>query len=144
MSFVRMTSPGSSRLAGLANARQRLALSYSPATLQYWFAFNDHQWTLKGDPFVGGKLGNYLLAAGFQNVTTESKIMHYDNRAPKQRAAFIEYWTHLLLSGAPGLIEAGKVTPELVEQMSEELSRLRTEEDGVFYYSCIQARAQVF
>jgi len=117
---------------------------YSPATLQYWFAFNDHQWTLRGDPFVGGKLANYLLTAGFGNVSTEVKTMLLDNRAPKQRAETIEYWTNLLLSGAPSLLEAGKVTQELVDEMTRELERLKGSTDAVFFYSFVQARAQAF
>jgi ubiquinone/menaquinone biosynthesis C-methylase UbiE len=115
---------------------------YSPATLQYWFNFNDHQWTLGGDPFVGAKLGNYLLAAGFQNVSTEAKVLHFDNRMPKRRAQFIEYWISLLLSGAPGLIDAGRVTPELVQEMRRELEHLAKTPDAVFYYAFIQARAE--
>jgi len=117
---------------------------YSPATLQYWFAFNDHQWTLGGDPFVGAKLANYLLDAGFQNVTTEIKTLFYDNRAPKRRAEVIEYWTSLLLSGAPGLLEAGKTTVETVETMQRELAHLKTDPDAAFFYSWIQAKAQAF
>lgn len=117
---------------------------YSPATLQYWFAFNDHQWNLKGDPFVGAKLANYLLASGFQNIKTDFPVHHYDNRAPKKRAQFIEYWTNLLLSGAPGLINAGRVTTEIVEEMTRELARLKDDPDSVFYYSWVRARGQAF
>jgi ubiquinone/menaquinone biosynthesis C-methylase UbiE len=115
---------------------------YSPATQQYWFAFNDHQWSLHGDPFVGAKLANYLLGAGFQDVATEVKVHYYDNRTPKRRAAFIEYWTALLLSGAPGLIQSGKVTPELAEEMKNELELLKDAPDAVFFYSWVQARAR--
>lgn len=117
---------------------------YSPATLQYWFAFNDHQWNLGGDPFVGAKLANYLMAAGFQNVSTEVKTLFYDNRAPKRRAEVIEYWTSLLLSGAPGLLEAGKTTTETVEAMQRELNHLKNDPDSVFFYSFLQAKAQAF
>jgi ubiquinone/menaquinone biosynthesis C-methylase UbiE len=117
---------------------------YSPATLQYWFAFNDHQWSLEGDPFVGAKLGNYLTEAGFQNVKTEVRVLHFDNRSPKTRADLISYWTELLLSGAPGLLEAGKVTQEVVDEMKNELSRLKYASDAVFFYAYIQARAEVF
>lgn len=117
---------------------------YSPATLQYWFAFNDHQWNLHGDPFVGAKLGNYLLASGFQSITTDVQFHHYDNRSPKRRALFIEFWTSLLLSGAPGLIQAGRVTQELVDEMTRELERLKGDPDAVFFYAWLQAKAQAF
>jgi ubiquinone/menaquinone biosynthesis C-methylase UbiE len=117
---------------------------YSPATQQYWLSFNDHQWAIKGDPFVGGKLGNILLAAGYQNVSTAVKSFHYDNRAPKQRAQMIEYWTRMLLSGTPSLLAAKRITPEIVEEMKAELGRLKSDPDAVFFYACIQARGQVF
>lgn len=117
---------------------------YCPATLKYWFEFNDHQWNLKGDPFVGAKLGNYLMAAGFQNVHTEVVTHHFDNRAPKKRAEFIEEWTAVLLSGAPGLIEAKKADRQLVEEMRRELQRLKTAEDSVFFYSTVRATGQAF
>lgn len=77
---------------------------YSPATMKFWMEFNDHQWSLKGDPFVGGKLANYLMKAGYQKVTTKILTHFYDNRTPKSRAEFIDYWANLLLSGAPALL----------------------------------------
>lgn len=117
---------------------------YSPATLKYWFEFNDHQWNLKGDPFVGAKLGNYLLAAGFQNVQTEVVNFHFDNRSPKRRADFIEEWAGVLLSGAPHLLKAKKVTPRLVDEMKEELELLKVAHDSVFFYSTVRARGQAF
>ena len=117
---------------------------YSPATLKYWFEFNDYQWSLKGDPFVGGKLANYLLAAGFQNITTKVLTYQYDNRMPKKRAAFIDYWTELLLSGAPNLLKAGRITQDLVREVTDEAQKLKNAPDAVFFYSWIQARAEAF
>jgi len=55
---------------------------YSPDTLRYWMAFNDHQLSVGGDPFVGAKLGNLLQSVGFRDVTTDVKTFHLDNRAP--------------------------------------------------------------
>jgi ubiquinone/menaquinone biosynthesis C-methylase UbiE len=115
---------------------------YSPATLQYWFAFNDHQWSLGGDPFVGGKLANYLLAAGFRQVVTRPVIHHFDNRQPRARAEFIEYMSGVLLSGAPGLIAEGRVTPKLVARMRVELERLKAAPDAVIFDVFIQASAE--
>jgi ubiquinone/menaquinone biosynthesis C-methylase UbiE len=114
---------------------------YSPATQKFWFEFNDHQWNLKGDPFVGGKLANYLLKAGFQEIVTSVITHHYDHRTPKKRAAFLEYWISLLLSGAPALIEAGKITEDTVHEMKKEFSLLKEDPDAVIFYSWIQAKA---
>ncbi len=114
---------------------------YSPYTLKYWFEFNDFQWSVKGDPFIGGKLANYLMKAGYQNVSTKVLTHQYDNRTPKQRAAFMDYWCHLLLSGAKGLIENGRVTQQIVDGMRDELQALKKDPDAVIFYSWILARA---
>jgi ubiquinone/menaquinone biosynthesis C-methylase UbiE len=66
---------------------------YSPHTLKYWMAFNDHQLELGGDPFVGAKLGNLLQAVGCRDIVTTVRPIHLDNRAPGERAEFIAYWT---------------------------------------------------
>ncbi|MEK6580734.1 MAG: methyltransferase domain-containing protein [Bdellovibrionota bacterium] len=117
---------------------------YSPATLKYWFEVNDLQWTLGGDPFVGGKLANYLMAAGFQNIKTSVKVDHFDNRAPKKRADHIEYWTSLLLSGAADLLKAKRVTKKDIAQMKTELAHLKEDPNAVFFICWVQASAQAF
>ena len=117
---------------------------YSPATQQFWFAFNDHQWNLKGDPFMGAKLGNYLMASGFQDVETRVKTAHYDNRMPKRRARMIEDWAQLVLSGAPALLAAKRVNTELVEEMKAEIARLKNDPDAVFFYSWVQATGRAY
>jgi ubiquinone/menaquinone biosynthesis C-methylase UbiE len=117
---------------------------YSPHTMAYWMAFNDHQLELKGDPFVGAKLGNLLLALGYTDITTKVRNIHLDNRAPAQRAEFIAFWTELLLSGADELQTAGKVTEETVECMKLELGRVTHDPNAVFFYSFVQARARVW
>lgn len=117
---------------------------YSPATLQYWFALNDHQWTMKGDPFVGGKLANYLLEAGYQNIQTHAIVYHFDNRTPKRRAQVIDWWAGMMLSAAPELLKAKKIKPALVQEMKSELDELKNDPDAVFFYSWIHASAQAF
>jgi ubiquinone/menaquinone biosynthesis C-methylase UbiE len=117
---------------------------YSPDTLRYWMAFNDHQIALGGDPFVGAKLGNLLSSVGYRDVVTDVKTFHLDNRAPAERAEFLAYWTELLLSGAPALLEAGKVSQEVVDGMTRELDRVARDPNSVFFYSFIQARARAW
>jgi ubiquinone/menaquinone biosynthesis C-methylase UbiE len=117
---------------------------YSPQTLAYWMAFNDHQLELGGDPFVGAKLGNLLQTVGFREIETEVKTIHLDNRWPGERAEFIEYWTELLLSGADGLQASGKVSPEIVAGMKRELQEIARNPNAVFFYSFVQARAQAW
>jgi ubiquinone/menaquinone biosynthesis C-methylase UbiE len=115
---------------------------YSPDTLRYWMAFNDHQLSVGGDPFVGAKLGNLLQSVGFRDVATDVKTFHLDNRAPAERAEFLAYWTELLLSGAPALLAANKVKDEIVQGMTRELERVSRDPNAVFFYSFIQARAR--
>ncbi|HYC77983.1 MAG TPA: methyltransferase domain-containing protein [Planctomycetota bacterium] len=114
---------------------------YSPRTLQYWMAFNDRQIELGGDPFIGAKLGNLLQAVGFRDIVTLVKTFHFDNRTPGERAEFLAYWTDLLLSGAPELLAARKVSAETVDGMKRELDRVAREPSSVFFYSFIQAQA---
>lgn len=117
---------------------------YSPKTLQYWMAFNDRQIELGGDPFVGAKLGNLLQAVGFRDVETHVKTFHLDNRFPGERAEFLAYWTELLLSGAKELLEARRVSNDVVEGMTAELARVGRDPNAVFFYSFVQARARAF
>ena len=117
---------------------------YSLSTLTYWKAFNEHQIALRGDPFVGAKLGNLLQAVGYRDIEVAVKPIHLDNRAPGERAEFLEYWSELLLSGAPGLCDAGKVSDKVVAGMKVELQRVAHDPDAVFFYAFIQARAVVY
>ena len=120
-----------------------LAIAAAGWFMAYWLAFNDHQLELGGDPFVGAKLGNLMLALGYRDITTKVRNIHLDNRAPGERAEFLAFWTELLLSGAPGLVEAGKVSEETVNGMKDELGRVAHDPNAVFFYSFIQARGYV-
>ena len=117
---------------------------YSPNTLRYWMAFNDHQLSIGGDPFVGAKLGNLLQSVGFRDIQTDVRTFHLDNRAPAERAEFLAFWAELLRSGAPGLLEAKAVSEELVDGMTAELERVARDPNAVFFYSFIQARARAW
>jgi ubiquinone/menaquinone biosynthesis C-methylase UbiE len=116
---------------------------YSPNTLAYWSAFNDHQLSIGGDPFVGAKLGNLLQRLGYRDIVTEVRTIHLDNRNPAERAEMIAYWTELLLSGASSMTQAGKVDASLVEAMKGELDQVAHHPDAVFFYAFVQARARV-
>ncbi len=115
---------------------------YSPHTLRYWAAFNDHQFELGGDPFIGAKLGNLLQRVGFAHIETEVRTVHLDNRRPAERAEFLQFWSDLLLSGCEGLLQAGQVDDETVQGMQAELREVSRDPDAVFFYSFVQARAR--
>jgi hypothetical protein len=107
-------------------------------------AFNDYQLSLGGDPFVGAKLGNLLQSVGFRDVETDVRAFHLDNRAPGERAEFLEYWSDLLLSGAPALLEAGQIQQDVVDGMKAELERVARDPNAVFFDAFIQARARAW
>lgn len=117
---------------------------YSPNTWRYWMAFNDFQIDSGGDPFVGAKLGNLLLAGGFRDVSTEVKTFHFDNREPARRKTMIAFWEELLLSAADQLVAAGKVTPEVVAGVRGEMRQVQNDPNAVFFFSFVQARAVVY
>ncbi|MER2996199.1 class I SAM-dependent methyltransferase [Pontibacter populi] len=114
---------------------------YSPSVLQYWMRFNDLQYDMSGDPFVGAKLGNLLQSVGYQRITTEPKTFHLDSRNPAKRAEMIAYWTELLLSGLPQLLEAGYADEELADNVKKEMQVVAKNPNAVFFYTFIQAKA---
>jgi SAM-dependent methyltransferase len=113
-----------------------------PALVAYWAAFNAHQVALGGDPYVGAKLGNLLSTAGFRDVATEVRTYLLDDRAPEVRSDMFAYFADLLLSAAPGLIEAGRVAPSEAAALRAELASAATAPEAVFYYSFVRAVAR--
>ena len=140
----RVLTPGSTVYITEVMNSSFLLDPYSPNTWRYWMAFNDFQHEHGGDPFVGAKLGNLLLAGGYRDVATEVKTFYFDHRAPGRRKVRIGFWEELLLSAADNLIEAGAVTPDVVEGMRREMHQVQNDPNAVFFYSFIQARATVF
>ncbi len=140
----RMLAPGSPVVCSEVLNATFFIDPYSPDTLRYWTAFNEHQLALGGDPFVGAKLGNLLQSVGFRDVVTEVKSFHLDNRDPVERADFLAYWSDLLLSGAPALLGTKRVSEETVEGMRSELARVARDPNSVFFYAFIQARARAW
>jgi len=117
---------------------------YSPNLLRYWMAFNDHQYDSGGDPFIGAKLGNLLLAGGYRDVRTEVKNVYLDNRQPGRRKQMIEFWEELLLSAAEQLIAAGKTDASTAEGMRSELQAVRNDPNAVFFFAFVQAHAYIY
>lgn len=117
---------------------------YSPHVWKYWMAFNDYQYDMKGDPFIGAKLGNILMQQGYRDIKVKTKTWHLDNRRPAKRKEFIEYWSELLLSASDQLIKEKYVDEETVNKARAELKTVRNDPNAVFYYSFIQASAKAF
>lgn len=115
---------------------------YSPNVWKYWMAFNEYQLKQSGDPFVGAKLGNLLMQLGYHDIHTEIKTWFLDNRYPQARKDCVEYWADLLLSASQQLLDAKYVSQEVVEEMKNEMSRVASDPNAVFFYSFVQARAR--
>lgn len=115
--------------------------SACPAVMAYWEAMNRQQEAAGGDPCVGAKLGNYLLEAGFDEIKTSVWTHHYDQRDRDALIRQINYWESLLLSAAPQLLDANLVDAGLIQEMSQEFARLRTDPRSVFHYTPIKFRA---
>lgn len=116
---------------------------YSPAYLKYWFEFNDLQYEIKGHPFVGAQLGHLLKEAGFTDVHTEIRPLHFDSREPEKRAAFTEYFYQILVSAEPALLKAGRVDRKLIEKIRKEVEVVKHARDAVFFYAFMRATATV-
>lgn len=115
---------------------------YSPNVWKYWMAFNEYQRSQAGDPFVGAKLGNFLMQLGYRDIQTEIKTWFLDNRYPQLRKDCVEYWAELLLSASDQLVAANYVSNEIVEEMKKEMSRVANDPNAVFFYSFVQASAK--
>ena len=139
----RVLAPGASVYVTEVMNSSFLLDPYSPNVWRYWMAFNDFQLESGGDPFVGAKLGNLLLAGGYRDVTTQAKTFHFDNREPARRKIMIAFWQELLLSAADQLIAAGKVDEETVEGVRQEMRQVQNDPNAVFFYAFVQARASV-
>jgi len=140
----RVLAPGSPVYVTEVMNASFLLHPYSPNVWRYWMAFNDFQYDHGGDPFVGAKLGNLLLAGGFRDVHTEIKTLHLDNREPARRKTMIAFWEALLLSAADQLVQAGAVSEAIVAGMRREMNDVQNDPDAVFFYSFVQARATVY
>lgn len=116
---------------------------YSPHIWKYWMAYNDYQHENKGDPFVGAKLGNFLLNTGFKDIETQVKNWHFDNRQPERRRQTMLFWKSLMLSAEDALLSSNKIDQDTVAAMKREFSEVETDPDAVFFYSFLQAKAAI-
>lgn len=140
----RVLRPGSEIIVNEVMNHSFFLDPYSPSVWKYWMAFNDYQYDKAGDPFVGVKLGNLLTQVGYQNIRTEIKTWHFDNRIPDKRKETIMFWTELLLSGSEALIKENYVDAETVSKAKEELNQVANDPNGVFFFSFMQAKANVY
>lgn len=113
----------------------------APHTMRYWAAFNQHQQALRGDPYVGAKLGHGLHHAGFRDIELAAREVVFDDRDPAARAGFMRYFEDLLRSAAPSLLAARRLDPADLAAVGEELEAIGRGPGSVFFYAFVQARA---
>ncbi|MBN7809590.1 methyltransferase [Algoriphagus sp. H41] len=114
-----------------------------PALTHYYRVYNQQQRDFGGNPDVGAQLGNLLAHAGFREIELSRSGFHLDQSQPEELRRFVEFWKILMKSGAPGLIESGLLRPDEVKAMETDLDRLLEDENAVFFYQFVQAKATV-
>lgn len=115
----------------------------SPALDYYYQKYNEQQISFGGNPDVGSQLGNLLFQAGFSEISLLHNGFHLDQSNPEELKRVINFWKILMKSGADGLLDAGLVTQEDIAQMENDLDRVLADENAVFFYQFVQAKATV-
>jgi len=114
---------------------------YSPATLQYCYHFNDHQWNLGGNPFSGAFLRTQLKDSGFSNIQVDFKNFLFDKVNPKSRNVFMKEFLALLLSAQDELLKKKIVSSELVEEMKKEWNKALIDDEAILFFNLVQSHA---
>lgn len=115
-----------------------------PAIQSYFTAYTELQREFGGDPDVGGRVPGLFSQAGFTDISIRdvSPVLDHRMRETAQRTAFIDYFRTLLLSGADQLIDGGRVSAALVDDLSAEFAALAARPDAVFSYGAKQIRGR--
>lgn len=112
-----------------------------PAVAAYWDAYNRGQRAVGGDPFVGAKVGNLLLEAGFAEIRARPWGIHHDQRDRAALSGWLDYLEPLLDSAAPGLLDSGLVERGLIDAMKVELRTLRGDPRAAYFYTPVKFSA---
>lgn len=115
----------------------------SLAVEEYWRAYNRFQEELGGDPYVGAKLPSLLAQAGFQGIEVEmvSRFLGPENRPERDR--FLDYWHRLLMSPSSRLLEEGRVTAELLDEVGAGFEAVRRSDEGILFFGFTRGKAMV-
>ncbi len=112
-----------------------------PGLKLYYDTYNEFQISLGGDPDVGGKIGNMLKVAGFKGIELSHGGFHLDQTNSGELIKIITYWKGLMKSGANSMIEAGVISEDQVQMMENDLDQISEDENAVFFYQFVQAKA---
>lgn len=108
----------------------------APAIARYFAAFTALQAEFGGDPHIGIRMPGLLAQAGFADIAGLDVSPTLDARMtdPAARRAFLDYFRTLLLSGAPPLLERGRIDADLPQAVAQEFARLLADPAAVFSY----------
>lgn len=109
----------------------------------YYQRYNEQQLSFGGNPDIGSQLGNLLFHAGYKEIQLLHNGFHLDQSNPSELKRFIAFWKILMKSGAPGLLDTGSIVQSDIDQMDFDLDRLLADENAVFFYQFVQAKATV-
>jgi SAM-dependent methyltransferase len=112
-----------------------------PNLEHYFEAMSAFQRKIGGNPDVGIELGNLLAHAGFSTISTRFDGFYLDQRSGDSRKIFTAYWIELLKSAAPALLESGDCSFQALKLMEEDLEKIGNDENAVFFYQFVQAKA---
>ena len=107
----------------------------------WWHAFNTLQVELGGDPDVGVRLAALFDAAGFDRISLNEVSPQLDGRGKclVERREFLDFWQTLLLSGAPKLLQHGRVTEADIAALKTAFATLAETPEAIFRYAAMQA-----
>lgn len=137
----RMLKPGGETIAVEVQNSSLFLSPECPTFMEYWQKLNRLQLEMKGDPFVGSKLGNLFSNAGFSKVNVTPVNLHFDATRAALRAAFLDYWFNLSMSAAPQLTEHDASVSSMLPEIEREFTRLRNTPESVFLYTFFVAKA---
>lgn len=112
-----------------------------PGLKRYYEVYNEFQISLGGDPDVGAKLGNMLNESGYTGIELFHGGFHLDQTNPSELNKIITYWKGLMKSGANSMIQAGVISEKEVLMMENDLDQISKDENAVFFYQFVQAKA---
>lgn len=109
----------------------------------YYEKYNSYHRSLNGDPDIGAKLGNMLSWAGFKEIELFRGGFHLSQHDPDSLKKITTYWKGLMKSGAPAMLKSKWITNEEVDAMEKDMDEIPLDENAVFFYQFIQAKATV-
>lgn len=109
----------------------------------YYEKYNSFHRSLNGDPDIGAKLGNMLSQSEFREIELFRGGFHLSQHDPETLIKIAMYWKGLMKSGAPAMLESNWITQEEVEEMEKDMDEIISDENAIFYYQFVQAKATV-